>query len=137
MRRVLVSILAVLYLAMTGGVTFCAHYCMGEAHGTELSLFSNEEHACGSCGMTKKSEGNGCCKDEHKTLKLEQKHVPGTDVAAPLFAGFVALPLAHHGWEISRPFSTQAGHYTAACNGPPLPRSSATPIYLRVRNFRV
>lgn len=137
MRRVFVSLLAILYLAMTGGVTLCAHYCMGEQQGTELAMFSDEEHACGKCGMTKTAKGNDCCKDEHKVVKLEQQHVPGSDIAVPHFAGFIALPVTLQAWEASRPFIAHSGHFTAMSNGPPIQRGWTTPIYLRVRSFRV
>ncbi len=141
MRRALTAILAVFYLCISTGVTLRAHFCMGEEQGTDFSLFggaANEDgHTCDKCGMTKTREGNGCCKDEHKVVKLEQKHVPGSDVAVPLFAGFIALPVAHLSWDIPQHILAQRDHYTAACNGPPIPRSSGTPIYLRVRNFRV
>lgn len=140
MRRLLVALLAMFYLAVSGGVTLRAHYCMGQEQGTDLSLFggnSEDDHKCDKCGMTKSREGNGCCKDEHKVVKLEQKHVPGSDVAVPHFTGLIALPALLYSWAAPQHLTARHGHYTAMSNGPPALRNRACPIYLRVRSFRV
>ena len=64
MKKVVVSILAALYLCSTAGATVHLHYCMGEL--VNWSLAKSEGDKCGDCGMDK---DGGCCKDEHKFVK--------------------------------------------------------------------
>ena len=138
MRRVLVVIIATLYLAVSSGFTVHVHYCMSKYVGTELWHPQSDDHACESCGMKKSSEGNGCCKDEHKTVKLEQKHVRGNDVLAPHFAGLLAFSaVPPHSREESTRFTAPHGQRTAMTHGPPGSQHPTCPIYLRVQSFRV
>ena len=81
MKRVLSTILAFCYLAATIGATITTHYCMGKSFAVDLS----HNVKCGKCGMkTDKS----CCKDEFKTVKIQDDHQPATNQhqLAPLFA---------------------------------------------------
>src|SRR5437868_537361 len=72
MKRILVTILSILYMASAMGATVHLHYCMGEF--MDASLMHRDEHKCGKCGMLKTEKDNGCCKDEHKTLKTAEHH---------------------------------------------------------------
>jgi len=69
MKKVLVTILAIIYLGTSTGATIHMHYCMGELADWSLSS-SKGSKKCGKCGMEKvANEDNGCCKDEQKFLK--------------------------------------------------------------------
>jgi hypothetical protein len=37
-------------------------------------LLHSENEKCGKCGMKEEATKKGCCKDEHKQLKLETDH---------------------------------------------------------------
>ncbi len=70
MKRFLVTIIAVLYMASAMGATVHLHYCMGELVGA--GFVHKERHKCPKCGMITTTGENGCCKDEHKTLKTSE-----------------------------------------------------------------
>jgi hypothetical protein len=132
MKRILVSILAIVYLAATAGATVHMHYCMGDLAG--WSLMDSKKDECPYCGMEKKSAGNkGCCKDEHHKVQLEQDQ--NTAAVNMVFAPAVAilpspvyLPAAPSGLcsvTEERPLS----------NSPP--RSCSIPVYLINRSFLI
>ncbi len=74
MRKLFVSILAVLYMAAASGASINIHYCMDRLVGMEWGHNSDESEACGKCGMDKSQDSgrDNCCKDEHKFVKIDQ-----------------------------------------------------------------
>ena len=70
MKKIIVSILSVFYLFTSTGATVHFHYCMGKLDS--WNFWENTSNKCGKCGMDKKdSKSRGCCKDEHKHVKLD------------------------------------------------------------------
>ena len=69
MKKVIISILAFLYLGVSSGIAMEIHYCMGKKAGTDL--YGNSNNKCPKCGMKEKK---GCCNDEHKFYKLNDSH---------------------------------------------------------------
>lgn len=71
MKRIIVTISAFLYLAVSTGATLHLHYCMGKLVKWELW---HKEHndKCSKCGMAKSVSKDGCCKDENKLVKIEK-----------------------------------------------------------------
>ncbi|MGF2412710.1 HYC_CC_PP family protein [Ferruginibacter sp.] len=68
MKKILVTILALVYLITSTGVAIQMHYCMGELAGWGLG--SDKSQTCSNCGMKESSEKeNGCCKDKHMLIK--------------------------------------------------------------------
>ena len=68
MKKVIVTILSILYLTSTTGANLHMHFCMGKL--ADWNLVHNESETCSKCGMDKSDEKlNGCCKDEHKFFK--------------------------------------------------------------------
>lgn len=65
--------LLIIYGSTSVGATIHMHYCMNEFVGWNL-WHGDKENECGKCGMKEKKAG--CCKDEHKQLKLsaDQNH---------------------------------------------------------------
>ncbi len=73
MKKIIVAILALLYITTSTGATIHMHYCMGELADWGIGL--NDSKTCGKCGMDKSDEkDNGCCNDEQKQVKLETDH---------------------------------------------------------------
>ncbi|MDB5199043.1 MAG: hypothetical protein JWO92_1006 [Chitinophagaceae bacterium] len=70
MKKLLVAILAIVYLAVSSGVAMNIHYCMGKLASVDL-MHNNDK--CGKCGMKTSTKG-GCCKDEFKIVKLNDSH---------------------------------------------------------------
>ena len=64
MKKILVSIFAVFYLASSVGATVHLHYCMDKL--INWSLLNGDGDKCHKCGMEK---NGGCCKDEQKFVK--------------------------------------------------------------------
>ncbi len=73
MKKVLLAILAVVYISSTTGVSIHMHYCMGEL--ASWGFWKHKSTSCDKCGMNHMEETeNGCCKDVHKQVKLDQDH---------------------------------------------------------------
>ena len=88
MKKIVAIFLLVTYGSTSVGATIHMHYCMNEFIGWNL-WHSDKENVCGKCGM--KNKKGGCCKDEHKQLKLsaDQNH---SQVNAFVFGQFF-LPI--------------------------------------------
>src|SRR4051812_25777758 len=90
MKRIVVLILALLYLTASSGVAVSIHYCMGHRSGTSLTLVNDDHRACKRCGMEKTKKG-GCCHDEHKLIKSsdDQSLVSKIILKASLFTAIL------------------------------------------------
>lgn len=71
MKKLLVTILAFIYLTTTTGATVHVHYCMGKL--VSWSFWEDKEDKCSVCGMAKaKTLAKGCCTEEHKQFKSDK-----------------------------------------------------------------
>jgi hypothetical protein len=132
MKRFLVTILSILYMASAMGATVHIHYCMGEKVGA--GFIHKDTHRCAKCGMVKTTSDNGCCKDEHKTLKTSEHQLAKAILDVQLQAP-ASLPVV---FDHSR--AVFAGSFAASRTGlyytPPLLWRSC-PLYLLHCNFRI
>ena len=87
MKKTVVILLLLIYGTATMGATVHLHYCMDEFVG--WSLFPNKDGTCGKCGMEEKDK-EGCCKDEHRHLKLK---VDQQKSNVPQFKTFITAPI--------------------------------------------
>ncbi|MCA0382882.1 MAG: hypothetical protein LCH58_12010 [Bacteroidetes bacterium] len=71
MKKIVVILLLLIYGSATMGATIHMHYCMNDFVGWSL-WHGEKEKECGKCGMKEKK--GGCCKDEHKQVKLKTEH---------------------------------------------------------------
>ncbi len=71
MKKVVAIFFLTIYSFTTVGATVHMHYCMNKLIGT--SFYHSKKNTCENCGMHK-SATKGCCKDEHKFIKLEREH---------------------------------------------------------------
>lgn len=104
MRKLLILIVAFLYLASASGATVHLHYCMGQL--VEAGLWHGKQKTCKKCGMEKKAQkAKGCCKDEQKWVKLDEDqklnklqlqwlHVVANAAATPVPFFVMAAPAA-------------------------------------------
>jgi hypothetical protein len=67
MKKLIVSILALVYLSSSTGTSVDIHYCMGKL--VDWTFSHKEAKSCSKCGMEKNGSNEGCCKDEQKFLK--------------------------------------------------------------------
>ena len=70
MKKIIVAIIAFLYLSVSSGIAMEIHYCMGKKAG--IDFYGSDDGKCGRCGM--KDKKSGCCNDEHKFYKLNDSH---------------------------------------------------------------
>lgn len=68
MKKAILSIVVISYLAVSSGIVINFHYCMNRLASTEL--FAMEGKQCGKCGMNI-HKSDGCCHDEVKVVKME------------------------------------------------------------------
>jgi hypothetical protein len=93
MKKAILSITFLCYLAVTCGVIVNFHYCMDRLASTKL--FAAESKTCGQCGMHIQ-KSHGCCRDEVKIiqLKVDQKVASGISFELPACDAAVQTPSA-------------------------------------------
>ncbi len=90
MKKIVAIFFLMIYSFTTVGATVHMHYCMNKL--ISKSLYHSKEKSCKKCGMDK-SATKGCCKDEHKFIKLEREHQqvqPATSL--PFFSTPLLVP---------------------------------------------
>ena len=132
MKKILVSIFAVFYLAISSGFTVQVHYCMDKLSGWELSIINEEQPSCERCGMHMDDE-NSCCKDEQKVVKFDsdQKVNQQQNLVFQSLAIVQVLPETNFSTTslisiVSLPESIQ--------QKPPI---LSMPLFIRHQNFRI
>ena len=71
MKKLLLSIIALIYLANVSGASLRLHYCMGKL--VRVGVTADSKKQCGHCGMQKsESASKHCCKDEEKKVTSEK-----------------------------------------------------------------
>ncbi|MEI9946069.1 MAG: hypothetical protein WDN26_17835 [Chitinophagaceae bacterium] len=130
MKKVLVSIVLICYLAVTSGVLVNFHYCMNRLASTEL--FAAEGKKCGTCKMDINAS-NGCCHDEVKIVKMEedQKVTPLVFFELPSLDQLVSIPSEF----IVASFYTDSKEQNNQDHSPPL--LSGQDTYLQNCVFRI
>ena len=130
MKKVVVPILLICYLAVSTGVVVNLHYCMNKLASTEI--FGSESKQCGKCGMHT-DDSNGCCHDEIKIVKMDddQKltasisfNLPAIDALVHQVSDFIAASFYN---------APEARHYQN--HSPPL--IAVQDIYLQNSVFRI
>ncbi len=126
MKKLIVAILAVLYLGTSSGATLHLHYCMGKLVG--MDLWRDNGNKCGKCGMKKSAKaGKDCCKDEHKVIKLEKDHTAAASLAQMLQLTNSLQPVAFNSFAAVQ-LPTLAVAYPVS-HAPP--RSGDVPLFVR------
>jgi hypothetical protein len=99
-KKILVILLLLVYGAATMGATIHMHYCMNEFVGSSL-WHGGKDKKCGKCGMKEKK--GGCCKDEHKQVKLKSEHQKSATVQYIQLLDIPALitPVADFGFKVT------------------------------------
>ena len=93
MKKLVVAIVALLYISTSTGAPLYMHYCMGKLAGWGFG--DNKSKTCGRCGMEKSEEkDNGCCKDEHTFLKNDSDQKVTTIGFQMIQLLAVALPVS-------------------------------------------
>ena len=133
MKRFLVTILAILYMAGAMGATVHIHYCMDKLRSA--SLLDKDEDKCGKCGMSKQvQKKKNCCRDEHKTFKSAVHHAAkaSIDIAHQQFVLVHPAVYSYYIW----PVQSVCINKLAQTHAPPAVWRTC-PIYVQVCNFRI
>lgn len=95
------------------GATVHLHYCMEKFVGWSF-WHDEKDNECGKCGMTEKK--GGCCKDEHKQIKIEADQQKRCVAEYPQFVTAPALvtPFATYIFK-----ATALPYYNSLSNAPP------------------
>lgn len=131
MKKILITVTAVFYLAITSGLAMNIHYCMGKI--SSVSFGSEGDHSdgtCNKCGMNKTE--NHCCNDEFQFVKLTDSH-QSSGFSGNIQLISIELPVT----EVSLTTSLQ-GHtiepFISYSSPPPLYFNE---VYKAVRVFRI
>jgi hypothetical protein len=126
MKKVVLAILSILYLATSTGATINMHYCMGKLAGWGIG--HEPAKKCGKCGMKKvNKEANGCCKDEQKFIKNTSDQKTTDQAIHTIFLVSAALPPDFTEYNNVEFFSIALNNPTS--HAPP--EDTGTAIYIR------
>jgi len=138
MKKVLVSILAIIYLSTSMGATVHLHYCMGRL--VSWGLADRSGNSCDFCGMRKMDASGACivgmkncCHEESKQIRNDKDQKTGQAFFRVMKLMPVVADLALPAWVdpivpspvLSRPVP----------HGPP--SVAPIPVFLRNCNFRI
>jgi hypothetical protein len=112
-KKLVVLLVLLVYTAASIGATVHLHYCMDKFVGGSL-WHDEKDNECRNCGMTEKK--GGCCKEEHKQIKVENDHQKSS---AAKYVQLISAPA------LVTPFATyifkatSLTYFTALSNAPP------------------
>ncbi len=95
MKKLLTLLLAMFYMGSSTGATFHMHYCMEKL--VDIQLWHGETEKCGKCEAKhahNKQCNKKCCKDEHKTVKLEKDQKVAENTVHLMQLVAVTIPVA-------------------------------------------
>lgn len=102
MKKLLVSILAFIYLFSSVGATIHMHYCMNKLVSWGFTERDTDKNACEYCGMYRPptyrhcfKETRGCCSDEQQQIVItadQQNNNSLCHIPAPTEAEIPAYP---------------------------------------------
>ncbi|TAN20458.1 MAG: hypothetical protein EPN37_01520 [Chitinophagaceae bacterium] len=136
MKRVLVAILSVIYLAASAGTGITMHYCFDQLSGAELSFKGVVNESCSVCKIQQANtlyKSRNCCKDVYKRIKISNAQDIASDLLLPSAHFFtLSLPAVPILSVIPSPGIT-VGRIIP--HSPPLP--ATTSIYLKDCTFLI
>ena len=132
MKKLLATILTIIYLGTSAGATLHIHYCMGKL--ADWGLGHNSSAICSHCGMNKsESMDNPCCKDEYKVVQNNTDQVV-TETGFPVVrVEYATLPV--YFFENCLPGFLSITTQNLIGHEPP--RNGSVAIYLRNSVFRI
>lgn len=132
MKKIITLILAILYMGSSTGATFHMHYCMGKL--VNVNLWHDDAEKCPKCGdMSKVKACKKCCKDEHKTVKLEKDQKAAENTVHFMQLPAITTPVSYFTFTEIRPV-TLVEEYPVS-NAPP--RSSKVHTHILNCTFRI
>jgi hypothetical protein len=134
MKKLIIGILAILYMGSSTGATVHMHYCMGKL--VDIGLWHGEKaSSCNKCGAKEnnKSCKKKCCKDVHKLVKLDKDQK--TAESAFQLVALTSFVTPDHYYDLPQvQIATLTQEYPVT-NAPP--RSSKVQPYIFLCTFRI
>lgn len=130
MKRYLIFIFTLFYFSAASGATVEFHYCMGKLVEWGMAKPS-ESKTCGNCKMTMK-DSKDCCKKNQQQVKIEKAQKAEFSFDFKSFSSVVLVP---HTFEPGLDAIDQKNNGVHFSNAPP--RTQRTPLFLRLRTFRI
>ena len=119
MKKVFITILAIVYLATSSVAAVTMHYCMGKMYEVNFS----DNNKCNKCGM---QHEKGCCETKVKVLQAQDAH----SLVSPEISfqpSFAILETTYPVYNTT--FSVAVSHLTTHNNSPPLSGTSLSILY--------
>jgi len=131
MKKVLLSILAIIYFANISGASLQLHYCMGKL--VSIGMIPESRKQCSHCGMAKSaSDAKHCCKDEAKKVSADKDTKATLASVQYLKSPAGVVTFIQHSLEVSPLVSVRKTGMPLA-NAPPV----SEPLYLLFGVFRI
>ena len=119
MKKVLITILAIVYLATSSVAAVTMHYCMGKMYEVN---FSNN-NTCNKCGM---HHAKGCCETKVKVIHAQDAHqLISSDISVQPFFAIIETSYSVYNTMFSVATSALITHN----NSPPLSGISLSILY--------
>lgn len=129
MKKILTTLIAILYLGVTSGATVHMHYCMGQL--VDMGLVSSKADKCGNCSMESDATKN-CCKHETKTTKVDTAQKV-SDQSFQFKSCFTELKIAYY--VLPEIYATTLIQEFPLINSPP--DTSDLPVFLQNCSFLI
>ncbi len=134
MKKFLVSILAVLYVASSLGATIDMQYCCGKLIHVALNLGNaSNQFEAQHCSSQKKNVTKDCCKDVQQHFKVSHDQSTSADITVPSVYSFAA--------NLPSPIGMPTIHFAPISEGNFSPHSppvrETTPVYLKNCSFLI
>lgn len=133
MKKVLATILSLIYLTATSGVVMNLHYCCDRLDKVGLSFTSKALNSDVSCGMQSAYKGRNCCKNVHKQLKITKPQNTAPDMS---FSGGYSVAVVLPGTpRIPSPYFSSVAKGNFSPHAPPFRETN--PVYLKNCSFLI
>jgi len=131
MKKVLLSIFAIVYFANISGASLQLHYCMGKL--VRIGVMPETKKQCSHCGMAKSaSDAKHCCKDEAKKVSSDKETKAILASVQFLKAPAGTAMSFQHSFDVTPLINISKAGIPLA-NAPPV----AEPLYLLFGVFRI
>ena len=126
MKKVLIAIFALVYIATSTGAIVQAHYCMGKL--ADWAVGSGNSETCSKCGMKKSARaGKGCCNDERKFVKNDTDQKTTETDFQMAYSIAVALPVSFYELSVAEILSVTGQNPTSYAP----PKNNGVAVYIR------
>lgn len=131
MKKLFISIFAVVYLAIASGMVMNIHYCMGKVASVSFTHEEDQkDENCGKCGIDKTE--NHCCTDDVQFVKITDAHL-----STQFETQFHSFDIAFLSYQINFTISPQGTFIEPHFNYVSPPPKTFNKVYQAVNTFLI